>query len=78
MAVFKDGMIVDLSTRLTWKDYAYYILSIIFMIAFYVGIYMGLILKPLFFAICGVMVIYFIYSACTDSCSYINNLVELS
>ena len=75
MAVFKDGMRVDLTKDITCKDYTYYILSIIFMIALYVGIYLGVILSPVYLWICSIMIIYLIYSYCTDTTSYIKNLV---
>lgn len=77
MVLFKDGMKINLSYKSSWKDYMYYILSFIFMVCFWTGIPLGLMIGRQLFGLMGVWVIYMIYSCCTDSCKYIQNLVEL-
>ena len=77
MVIFKDGMKIDLTRDLGWKDYAYYLISVLLMIAFWLGIPLGITQHTGFFGLFGAIIIYAVYSSCTDTCKYLKNLVEL-
>ena len=75
--IYKEGMQIKLSKDVNTRTYMYLIFSILFMLAFYAAIPVGILVKPEYFGIMGVALIYIITSACTDTCKYMNNLVEL-
>ena len=79
--LFKDGMRIDLSYQRTCKDDTYYILSVILFILKLVGVALIFVMRRqpgIGIAVAVVSkIIYLIYSCCTDSCSYLNNLVKL-
>ena len=78
MVLFKDGMRIDLTTDIGTNDYLYYGLSAFFMIIFWLGLFLGIFLRnPALHGMMASMIIYWIYSSCTNSCKYLNNLVEL-
>ena len=58
-------------------DIFYVIISIIFMLAFYGAIPLGIIIDPNLFTIMSVWVIYVILSMITASCKYVRNVVGL-
>ena len=78
MVLFKEGMKIDLTYDVTFNDYLYYILSFILMCTFWAGIPAGLLIEEGYFGLMGSFVIYIIYSCNTDSCKYLDNLVELN
>lgn len=76
--MYKEGMQINLNKEVSQSTYCYVAFSVLIMIAFYAAIPLAIFLKEeKLFYIMLVGLIYMIMSCCTDTCKYINNLVEL-
>ena len=76
--IYKEGMQINLNKDVQQSTYYYVAFSVLFMIAFYASIPLAIFLKNYnLFYIMLVGLISMIMGCCTDSCEYINNLVEL-
>ena len=77
-AIFREGMQINLTKDIGERTCCYVFCSILMMLAFYAAIPLAILLQnEKLFYIMLVGLLYIIMSACTDTCKYINNLVEL-
>lgn len=77
--IYKDDMLIMVNNSgVSAGDYCYIGSSIFMMIAVYAGIPLGLVVTTELFGLCGLYLIYVIWSSCNASTWYISNLKTLT
>ena len=76
--IYKDDMLIKVASGgLSCAEQCYVIFSVLFLCAFYAGIFTGVFVDEQMFGICSVIMFYWIWSCCTSSTKYIMHTTNI-